>query len=139
MNDAQKPSLTADVAAVTGGGDLARVLLIQRGNDPFRGSWALPGGFLEPGERLEECARRELREETGLEAQALELLGLYDTPGRDPRGWIISAVYVARPSEQSEVSGGDDAADARWWPLSEPPELAFDHDRVLADLHKRLG
>ena len=137
--DDSQPSLTADVAAVTTGGDERKVLLIERGNEPFKGRWALPGGFLEPDERLEQCARRELAEETGLEVEAvLDLLGVYDDPGRDPRGRIVSAIYIARVAGEPEVEGGDDAAAARWWPLDDPPALAFDHDRVLSDLRDRL-
>lgn len=139
MNDDARPSLTTDVAAVAGAGARRSVLLIRRANDPFAGRWALPGGFLEPGERLEQCARRELREETGLEVDELEQLGAYDTPGRDPRGWIISIVYVASLEGEHEVAGADDAAEARWFALDELPELAFDHDLVLADLRARLS
>jgi 8-oxo-dGTP diphosphatase len=139
MSADDKPALTCDVAAIVSGGDGHRVLLIKRANDPFAGRWALPGGFLEPRELLEHCARRELREETGLEVGALEQLGAYDTPGRDPRGWIVSVVYVARLAEERPVAGADDAADARWFDLQDLPGLAFDHDRVLADLRARLG
>jgi 8-oxo-dGTP diphosphatase len=139
MNDDSKPAVTTDVAVVTASGDGRRVLLIKRANEPFAGRWALPGGFLEPRELLEHCARRELREETGLEVGALEQLGAYDTPGRDPRGWIISVVYIARVAEELPVAGADDAADARWFGLRELPQLAFDHDRVLADVRARLG
>jgi 8-oxo-dGTP diphosphatase len=139
MSDDSKPALTTDVAVIASGAGGHSVLLIQRANDPFAGRWALPGGFLEPRELLEHCARRELREETGLEVGALEQLGAYDTPGRDPRGWIISVVYVARVGEELAVAGADDAADARWFGLGELPQLAFDHDRVLGDARERLG
>ncbi len=139
MSDDSKPALTTDVAVIAPAAGGRSVLLIQRANDPFAGRWALPGGFLEPRELLEHCARRELREETGLEVDALEQLGAYDTPGRDPRGWIISAVYIARVGEELPVAGADDAADARWFGLRELPQLAFDHDRVLADVRERLG
>jgi 8-oxo-dGTP diphosphatase len=139
MSDDSKPALTTDVAAIAPAGDGHSVLLIRRANDPFVGRWALPGGFLEPRELLEHGARRELREETGLEVGALEQLGAYDTPGRDPRGWIISVVYIARVDAELPVAGADDAADARWFGMGELPPLAFDHDRVLADVRKRLG
>jgi 8-oxo-dGTP diphosphatase len=139
VKDREKPTLTTDVAAVAGRDAARKLLLIQRGNDPFAGRWALPGGFLEPRELLEHCARRELREETGLEVDRLELLGVYDTPGRDPRGWIISVVYVASVSDEAPVQGADDAADARWFALDALPELAFDHERVVADLRVKLS
>jgi 8-oxo-dGTP diphosphatase len=139
VGDDSRPSLTTDVAVVAAAPDGPKVLLIQRANEPFAGRWALPGGFLEPGELLADCARRELREETGLEVDELEQLGAYDTPGRDPRGWIISIVFIARVPEPGDVRGADDAADARWFAFDELPPLAFDHDREIADLRARLG
>ena len=139
MGDDQKPTLTTDVAAIAPGASGHSVLLVKRANEPFAGRWALPGGFLEPRESLEACARRELLEETGLEVGALEQLGTYDTPGRDPRGWIISVVYIALVAEELPVAGADDAAEARWFDLDEPPQVAFDHDRVLTDVRARLG
>src|ERR1700722_9350289 len=127
--------LTADVVVLAGASEDARVLLIQRGNAPFAGSWALPGGFVEQGEQVAEAAPRELAEETGLrvDAGSLELLGVYDTPGRDPRGWTVSVVYIARVPGESAVAGADDASDARWFSVEELPELAFDHALILAD------
>jgi 8-oxo-dGTP diphosphatase len=134
VGDDARPALTTDVAVVSGAPGKREVLLIRRANEPFAGRWALPGGFLEPGELLEDCARRELREETGLSLDSLEQLGTYDTPDRDPRGWIISVVYVVRVAEPAPVTGGDDAAQAGWFALDAPPPLAFDHDRVIADV-----
>jgi 8-oxo-dGTP diphosphatase len=129
-----RPMLTADVAAfaLSGGGE-PHLLLIERGHEPFAGRWALPGGFVEPGEQVTQAAPRELEEETGLRVAELELLGVYDTPGRDPRGWSVSAVYIARLQEQAPVNGGDDASAARWFALSELPQLAFDHAIIVAD------
>jgi 8-oxo-dGTP diphosphatase len=118
-----------DVVALADG----RVLLIRRGHPPFEGSWALPGGFVDPGERVAEAAVRELREETEVEAGALELLGVYDTPGRDPRGHTVSVVYTARLAAAVPARGGDDASEARWFPTGELPELAFDHALILGD------
>ena len=88
-------------------------------------------------EQVAEAAPRELAEETGLrvDAGALELLGVYDTPGRDPRGWTVSVVYIARVPGESAVAGADDAGDARWFAVEELPELAFDHALILADAH----
>jgi 8-oxo-dGTP diphosphatase len=134
-DDYPRPMLTADVVVLAGADEVLRILLIQRGNPPFAGSWALPGGFVEEGEQVAEAAPRELAEETGLrvDAGALELLGVYDTPGRDPRGWTVSVVYVARVPGESAVAGADDAGDARWFPVEALPELAFDHALILAD------
>jgi 8-oxo-dGTP diphosphatase len=132
--DYPRPMLTTDVVVLAGAAETPRVLLIQRGNPPFAGSWALPGGFVEQCEQVAEAAPRELAEETGLnlDAGSLELLGVYDTPGRDPRGWTVSVVYIARVSGESTVAGADDASDARWFSVEELPELAFDHELILA-------
>jgi 8-oxo-dGTP diphosphatase len=113
------------------------VLLIQRVNPPFAGNWALPGGFVEENETVVEAAPRELMEETGLQVGPLELLGVYDTPGRDPRGWTVSVVYIARIPTRVEVRGGDDASEACWFAVEEFPELAFDHAVILADALRR--
>jgi 8-oxo-dGTP diphosphatase len=126
------PALTVDVVAFAGEPPRS-VLLIERGNDPFAGAWALPGGFVEAGERVAAAAARELQEETGIEAGGLELLGVYDTPGRDPRGPTVSVVYVLRSDAELHARGGDDAAKARWFPIDGLPALAFDHQLVIAD------
>lgn len=124
------PSVTSDIVALsvqeapTGNFrrptvDSMSVLLIRRGGHPFKGCWALPGGFLNPSETIEECAARELREETGLRGQVLMPLKMFSKPGRDPRDWVISQAFLAivRKSE-SRVAGGDDAAEARWFSIS---------------------
>jgi 8-oxo-dGTP diphosphatase len=126
------PALTVDVVALAG--DPPRsVLLIQRRNEPFAGSWALPGGFVDAGERVVAAASRELAEETAVEADTLELLGVYDTPGRDPRGPTVSVVYLLRTAGELDARGGDDARAARWFSLEALPALAFDHATVIAD------
>lgn len=144
--DYPRPMLTADVVVLAAptpapdwAGERRRVLLIQRANPPFQGDWALPGGFVDEGEQAREAAPRELAEETGLSIgdDELRLLGVYDTPGRDPRGWTVSAVYVTCVAEELPVAGGDDASDARWWPVDELPELAFDHRQIIADALRR--
>ncbi len=132
------PMLTVDVVALASGDQAPRVLLVQRGRAPFEGSWALPGGFVDEGERVAEAAPRELFEETGLRAGALELLGVYDTPGRDPRGWTVSIVYIGRFESEAEIAGGDDASDARWFAVDSLPDLAFDHELILADALARV-
>jgi 8-oxo-dGTP diphosphatase len=119
------------------------VLLVERGNEPFRGLWAIPGGFVEIEEDLPDAARRELREETGIhiaENERLVELGTFGKPGRDPRGRVISVVYLAGVAcSESAAAAGDDAARAQWFPLSRPPELAFDHAEVLGHARRRLA
>jgi 8-oxo-dGTP diphosphatase len=137
--DAQRaPMLTVDVVALAGPASAPQVLLVQRANPPFAGSWALPGGFVEHGERVAQAAPRELLEETGVRAGELELLGVYDTPGRDPRGWTVSVVFIGRLADEQAASGADDASEARWFPADAPPGLAFDHELVLADALARV-
>jgi 8-oxo-dGTP diphosphatase len=128
----KRPALTVDVAAIAGASP-ETILLVRRANEPFAGSWALPGGFVEGGERVAAAAARELAEETGVQAAALELLGIYDTPGRDPRGPTVSIVYVWLTEHELPARGGDDAREARWQPLAALPALAFDHAVVVAD------
>ena len=123
------PRLTVDAVIV----DASRgVVLIRRGHPPFAGSWALPGGFVETGETCEAACAREAREETGLEVESVELIGVYSTPGRDPRGHTVSVVYLCR-AVGGLLAGGDDAADARWFADLVGVELAFDHAEVLSD------
>jgi 8-oxo-dGTP diphosphatase len=121
---------TADVVLLTLDG---QVLLIKRGWDPHKDAWALAGGHADPGETSRQAAVRELREETGihLEADALSLVGVYDAPGRDPRGRYVTVAYVAVVAKPIVAKAGDDAADVRWWQLSELPPLAFDHADIV--------
>jgi 8-oxo-dGTP diphosphatase len=126
------PRLSVDAVVVREG----QVLLVNRGKPPFEGGWALPGGFVDRGERLEEAVLRELREETGLEGRLLGIVGAYSRPDRDPRGHTVSVVYTIEVGG-GEAVGADDAAEAAWHDLASPPELAFDHDEVLADYRER--
>lgn len=114
------------------------IVLVKRGKDPKL--WALPGGFCEYGESLEEAARREAKEETGLEVELLELLYTYSDPDRDPRQHNISTVFVARPVG-GELRAGDDAEQVGVFPEGDIPPLAFDHGRILRDyfLWRRTG
>ena len=147
----KKPSLTADICIIARSGEEERILLIRRGNHPYLGKWALPGGFSEEGERIEETAARELLEETGIKMSSsdLALVGVYSKPGRDPRGWTVSAAYLAVVDPESVApKAGDDAADARWFSIDhrggsivltcedirlELPDLAFDHEDIVSD------
>jgi 8-oxo-dGTP diphosphatase len=109
------------------------VLLIERGRIPFKNKWALPGGFIETDELLETACKRELQEETGLIVDKMTQFRTYDAIGRDPRHRTISVVFSAEINEKAKVSGNDDAARADWFPVSDLPELAFDHQQILDD------
>ncbi len=122
------PSLAVDAVWLRGG----RVLLVRRGREPFRGRWALPGGFVEVGETIEAAVERELREETGLRARAGSIVGVYSDPKRDPRHHTVSVVFRMH-GRGGEPQAGDDAAEAAWIPLDSLPGLAFDHSRILRD------
>ena len=113
------------------------VLLIQRGNEPYKGYWAFPGGFLEMDETVARCAERELEEETGIVLTSMQLVGVYSDVERDPRGRVVTAAYAAMTT-MPEANAADDAAAAQWWPLNALPELAFDHDKILADAKRVL-
>lgn len=127
-----RPGLTTDVALFRIGEAAVDILLIQRKHDPFQGLWALPGGFLDEGEELDACARRELKEETGVEVGEIHPLANFSKPGRDPRGWTVTAAYVALTRQDLQATAGDDAAEAQWFPLRDLPPLAFDHDEIVA-------
>jgi 8-oxo-dGTP diphosphatase len=130
--DYPRPSVTVDIIVVTTG-SRPKVLLIRRKHDPFAGRWAIPGGFVEMDETLEASARRELREETGVETAELVQLHTFGDPGRDPRGRTISVVYLTRVDPgQVHPKAADDAAEAGWFALDELPELAFDHAEIVA-------
>jgi 8-oxo-dGTP diphosphatase len=135
-----RPAVAADVAIVSLDPE-PQVLLIRRGEEPFRGAWALPGGFVDPQEPLAAAAERELLEETGLRNVALEQLGAFGDPGRDPRGWVISIVFLARVDRHAVApAAGDDAAAVGWHRLDAlPQDLAFDHDRILERVRARLA
>ncbi|NTW28307.1 MAG: NUDIX hydrolase [Coriobacteriia bacterium] len=139
--DYARPALTADTVALAGPAGARKALLIRRGAEPYLGRWALPGGFVDEGERLEDAARRELAEETGLAwSGAMIPVAAFGDPGRDPRGWNVCAAYVADVGpEMPEVLGGDDAAEAAWFPLDAlPSPLAFDHDEIVEAAVRRL-
>ncbi len=132
-------ALTADVALFCGAVDDLCILLIRRGRPPFQGMWALPGGFVDKGERVEAAARRELAEETGVVWDGpLSQVGGFGDPGRDPRGRTVSVVYWAHVGmTRLEFSAGDDAEYADWHRIDELPELAFDHSHIVgAALHR---
>lgn len=142
--DWPRPAVTTDIAVFTQRAEGLSLLLIRRKGEPFAGLWALPGGFLEPGETIEEGAVRELREETGvtvpLGGGALRQFGAYGDPGRDPRGWTVSVGFLIQVEAAAVTpAAGDDAAEVGWFAVTALPVLAFDHDRIIADALKGLG
>ncbi len=128
------PALTTDCVLVDGKG---RVLLIRRGHPPFKGKYALPGGFVDVGERVEDACRRELLEETGVKAGRLRLIGVYSDPKRDPRGHTCSVAFLARVG-RAAARAGDDAAAAEWVEDWAKADVAFDHARILRDARRLL-
>jgi 8-oxo-dGTP diphosphatase len=131
--------LAADLVILTVRDGALQVLLIRRGIAPYRGRWALPGGFVRPDEDLEQTARRELAEETGLSSDRihLEQVATYGAPDRDPRGRVVSVAYLALVPDLPAPVAGTDAASASWVEVAEvladPGRLAFDHHRILSD------
>ena len=131
------PALTADCVIFGFDGVSIKVLLIQRGIEPHKGKWAFPGGFMNIDETIEECAQRELQEETGLNNVSVEQFYTFSDVNRDPRERVITVAHYALV-RLSEVKGGDDAMSARWFAMNEIPSLAFDHDRILRMAINRL-
>ena len=130
--DWPRPMVTVDAAVFTFSDDKAKVLLINRGNEPFKGKWSLPGGFVEIDEELEDAVARELAEETGLVNVTLEQMRTYGNVGRDPRGRQITIVYMGIATEGlGKIKAGDDAAEVRWFDIEKlPKDMAFDHNEV---------
>ena len=137
-------AVTVDVITFTIVGDQLQILLVRRGQDPYEGRWALPGGFVRPDEDLEKAALRELQEETGVitESPYLEQLGTYGRPDRDPRMRVVTVAYWAILGNRLEPTGGGDAADARLFPVvmveADALELAFDHGRIIKEAVERV-
>jgi 8-oxo-dGTP diphosphatase len=132
-----RPAVTSDCVVITREA-VPKVLLIQRGNEPFKGCWAFPGGFMDMDETTEQCAIRELEEETGLVVSELQQIGAYSKVDRDPRGRTVTIAYLVRIDALVPVIGQDDAAKAEWFPLSALPHLAFDHEDIMRDAIKLL-
>ena len=132
-NQWRKPSVTADGLVVK----KDEVLLIRRKKEPFMGEYALPGGFLEFGEKMEDCVVREVREETGIRSEVIGLLGVFSDPKRDPRGHFVTAVYHLKPVGGA-LKAGDDAASVKWTDIDDLPKMAFDHGDIIRTFAKTL-
>ena len=129
-----RPMVTVDAAVLRFLKDDIKVLLIKRGKEPFKGCWALPGGFVEMDEELEDAAVRELKEETGVSGIKLEQLRTYGTVGRDPRGRQISVVFRGISRGKEKIKAGDDAAGAKWFSVKKlPKEVGFDHREIIQE------
>ncbi|OYT54929.1 MAG: ADP-ribose pyrophosphatase [Candidatus Altiarchaeales archaeon ex4484_2] len=123
------PLLTVDAVILEDN----RIVLVRRRNPPFKGMWALPGGFVDYGERVEDAVEREAKEETSLVVEHGKLLGVYSKQDRDPRGHTVSVVFACR-RVSGKLKASSDAAEAGWFPLDDLPELAFDHKRIIDDI-----
>ena len=134
-----RPALTADCVIFGFDGNALNVLLIERGVEPYKGYWALPGGFMRMDETIDECARRELMEETQVKDIYIEQFRVFSSTNRDPRGRVVTVAFIAlvRP-EAHAVKGGDDARVAMWFNCEEIPPLAFDHEEILAAAREHL-
>lgn len=138
-----RPGMTVDLVILYS--DLGvekpeKIMLIKRDNDPFKGCWALPGGYIEEGETIEAAAARELKEETGLTDIVLTQMKTYGDPGRDPRGWTATVAFWGWATGAiglemiNKAKAGDDAKELQWFSLKELPELAFDHAIIIKDI-----
>ena len=137
---AESAMLCADVVLFRQGGPTTWVLLIKRGREPFAGAWALPGGHVDPGETFLQAAIREAREETGLAIAKMAQVGVYDEPGRDPRGRVVSVAFTATALTAVRPVAGDDAVAVAWVPVSEvfsgELPMAFDHIKIVTDAYR---
>ena len=135
--DYPRAAMTADCVIFGFDGEELNVLLIRRGVEPYKGRWAFPGGFLRMDETIDACASRELKEETTLDQPYMQQFGIYSDIDRDPRGRVITTAFYALIPMKA-VRGEDDAAEAKWFPITKVGRLAFDHDHILRDAHNRL-
>lgn len=130
-----RPSVTVDCILVSPNNS---ILLIQRGGEPFKDKWAIPGGFIEMDESLEVACHRELEEETGIQVKKLTQFKAYGAVDRDPRGRTISVVFYSFTDKEIEAKAGDDAANAQWFLLDKLPPLAFDHYQIIEEFKKEV-
>ena len=137
--DYPRPAVTVDAAVLVKQNKQWFILLIERKHDPYQGCYALPGGFVEEDETLEEAIARELQEETNLTLNNLQQFRAYSRPDRDPRGRTISVIFTSLLDAFPAAVAGDDAASVQWFPLDQLPELAFDHGEIVADIMKSMN
>jgi 8-oxo-dGTP diphosphatase len=130
-----RPAVTVDAILIS---PKKTVLLIERGREPFKGKWALPGGFVELDEELETACQRELEEETGIRIKEIKQFRAYGAVDRDPRHRTISVLFYAFTDEELLAKAGDDAANAKWFSLEQLPELAFDHLQILEEFQEQI-
>jgi len=129
----KSPRLTVDGVILNGN----EILLIKRKNPPFKGRWALPGGFVEYGEKTEDAVVREIFEETGLKTKIKDIVGVYSDPTRDPRGHIVTVVYLLEICS-GELQGMDDPSSAKFFEVDQLPKLSFDHEDIIKDVLRRF-
>jgi len=134
-----RPAVTVDAAVLVKQNKQWFILLIERKHDPFKGCYALPGGFVDEDETLENAIARELQEETNLVLDNLQQFRAYSRPDRDPRGRTISVIFISILNTFPDAVAGDDAAAVKWFPLNQLPELAFDHTEIVADIMKSMN
>lgn len=134
MKYTSKIFVTVDIIAIDYTGE--KILLIERKNDPFKGMWALPGGFVDENEDLIDAAHRELKEETSIEVETLIQVGAFGKPGRDPRQHTVSVAFTGKASSNAKVQAADDAKEARWFDRNKLPNLAFDHADIIKEANK---
>jgi len=136
----ERPAVSADIAVFRYESHVFQILLIRRKNQPYQGMWALPGGFMEMDETLEEAAARELEEETGLKNLDLKQFSTFSQVDRDPRTRVITTVYYGIVSKENSLAkGGDDAELAEWFPVNDLPQLGFDHKIIIGLLLDQIG
>ncbi|MDA3815918.1 MAG: NUDIX hydrolase [Prolixibacteraceae bacterium] len=126
-----RPSVTTDSIVIAKESDQSFILLIERGNAPYKNMWALPGGFIDMDEDLLDACKRELQEETGITNIKLYELATFGKPGRDPRGRTISIVFWGQVDNNIAIKAGDDAARVQWFEMKNLPQLAFDHQEII--------
>ncbi len=134
-----RPAVTVDIPVFRKTKDDLQLLLIQRDREPFQGFWAIPGGFIDMNETLEEAATRELLEETGLQNITMEQLKAYSAPDRDSRQRTVSVAFIGFLTDNQQIKAGDDARKARWFSVNRLPSLAFDHGQIIADAVAKIN
>lgn len=137
--DYPRPAVTTDICLFTVMEDDLKILLVRRGGEPFKGAWALPGGFLQETETLDQCAARELKEEAGVSGAHLEAFATFSDPKRDPRYRVVTAAYFALvPAAEHTLTSGSDADEAQWHSMAALPKLAFDHSEIITAARRAL-